>query len=121
MDDAEAVVGGVEVEGGKTWCNFTAEALSKTAAALIGEYLSGKVANYLVEWCETPERCKPGVVYQDTCVLYTDKADEVLKYVGFGADQDVFVYIDRPLLDPVLDEACADIESFLQSVLLVQQ
>lgn len=95
-----------------SWTLHTAETLSKTAASLIGEYLSGKVMNYLVEWCETPMKRNAGVAYQDTCVTYVDFGNEHVRYVERSHAQDIFVYVDQPLLDPVAEEASEDVETF---------
>ena len=86
------------------WNILVAEALSKVGMQLQKALLEEKIISFIVEWCETPISRKAGVAYTDTCVMY-DKDGEILQHVARSPDNDIYLRIPHPLLDPVLQSA----------------
>ncbi len=50
-------------------------------AAMQKELLSKSIIPYFVEWCATPMEARPGVAFQDKCLLF-DVNGENVKYAA---------------------------------------
>ena len=79
-DDPTALLGGAPVparneadgEGGKPkeWFAQTATSVQALSAKLRGALYGTKIMSWFSEWCDTPMRPTPGMVYRDACYLY---------------------------------------------------
>ena len=94
------------------WNVLVAEALSKVGLHLQKALLEEKIISFIVEWCETPIRKRPGVAYADACILYDhDKCP--VRHVQRSPDNDIYLRIPHPLLDPVLESATNAYQVFI--------
>lgn len=75
--------------------------ISRLGLVLQRELLDEKTFMYVVEWCETPDTRQAGVTYTDTSVLY-DVAGRAVSVAAASPDNNIFLRVPHPLLDPVL-------------------
>ncbi len=113
----------VEVEGGDGdgdpdaleaplhWNFITAQAISKVGLQIQRELFEERTISYLIEWCETPDVRSPGVAFSDTSVLY-DSGGTIVRLAVKSPDNNLYLMVPRPLLDPVLDSARAELYEF---------
>jgi hypothetical protein len=93
------------------WNFITAHAISKVGLQIQRELLEERTISYLIEWCETPSLRSPGVAYSDTSVLY-DSGGTIVRLAAKSPDNNLYLMVPRPLLDPVLDSARAELYEF---------
>eukprot|EP00435_Cladocopium_sp_Y103_P008302 s3962_g2.t1 len=84
------------------WTIALAKRIWKLCQSVRNDLMHEKLVSLLVEWCETPHAQKPCVSYEDTCVQYDVSREIQLKHVIKSAENDCYVYIPHPLIDPVL-------------------
>ena len=75
------------------------------------ELLDDKLISFMIEWCETPDRRKPGIAYEDVAVLY-DNVSGPVKLVKLAQEHDIYMRIPHPLLDPLLPDATIGLSQF---------
>ena len=95
----------VHQKGGKfkdDWTIALAKRIWKLCQSVRNDLMHERLVSLLVEWCETPHAQKPCVSYEDTCVQYDISREIQLKHVTKSAENDCYVYIPHPLIDPVL-------------------
>ncbi len=68
--------------------------------------------SYITEWCETPDRRRPGVAYTDACVLY-DRDAGIITQTNRDPENNIYLMIQRPLMEPVLSKAVEDTRRFI--------
>ncbi|CAE8731500.1 unnamed protein product [Polarella glacialis] len=85
-----------------SWPIWIAQALRK-----------GRLLTYFIEWCDTPVSKKAGVCYADACILYDVSDSLLVHHVEPSPNNDIYVYIPTPLLDPVLESMVARLPQFL--------
>ncbi len=94
------------------WHTYTAQALSKVGLLIQRELLEERLITYTIEWCQTPCKMSPGCCYTDTCVLYDVESGETIKHVSKSPDNNVYVRVPHPLLDPVAEDAVRRLQKF---------
>ncbi len=98
-DDADG-----DADAPQPWPLYTAQSLSKVGLQIQKELLDEKIYSYIVEWCETLDRRKPGVAYSDVTVLY-DVSGANVSCVSAAPTNNIYIRIPHPLSDPVLQSA----------------
>ena len=89
-----------------SWFVLTAQTISKVSTKLQYELLGNKLVPYFIEWCSTDMQRVPGCAYADCCVLYDRSASEnVCLLSSRSPENNIYLGIPTPLLDPVLDAA----------------
>ena len=117
FDDADA---DADVEGpqgskpSEEWTTSLGKRIWKICQSIRNELMHEKLVSLLVEWCETPRSQKPCVSYNDTCVQYDVNRETSLRHILKGADNDCYIFIPHPLLDPVLDQNTKRLQKFYQ-------
>ena len=96
----------------KTWTQGMAECVWKVCQSLRGDMMHDKLIALLVEWCETPPAASKCVSYADTCVVYDTCLDVCVRHVAKSAENNCYIYIPHPLIDPVLQQHEQRLEQF---------
>ena len=88
---------------GATWVERTAKALSELKADLMKQLVERKsqLFTYYSEWCATRRLEQPGIAFSDTCFVFTEDQFRPLRIVKKSPANNIYVFIDHPLLDPV--------------------
>ncbi|CAE8656395.1 unnamed protein product [Polarella glacialis] len=95
-----------------SWPIWIAQALRKVGMQIQRELLEGRLLTYFIEWCDTPVSKKAGVCYADACILYDVSDSLLVHHVEPSPNNDIYVYIPTPLLDPVLESMVARLLQF---------
>ena len=82
--------------------NALADALSKIGLAMQRQLLEDRIFNLVVEWCDTPQVRAAGCSYQDCAVMYDLKSDQPITMVGDSPNNNLYLHIAHPLLQPRL-------------------
>ncbi|CAK0905471.1 unnamed protein product [Prorocentrum cordatum] len=89
-----------------SWFVLAAQTISKVPTKLQYELLGNKLVPYCIEWCSTDMQRVPGCACADCCVLYDRSAFEnVCLLSSRSPENNIYLGIPTPLLDPVLDAA----------------
>ena len=65
--------------------------------------------------CQTPSRRRPGCAYLDTCVLYVDGQDEIVREASRSPNNEIYLRIPHPLMDTVQEAAEARLMRFFMT------
>lgn len=76
-----------------------AEHLKKWCASLQTELMNKKIFEMYGAWCSTEKKAADGACWRDCCGLFTPDG---IRFVSKSASNNVYIYIDTPLLDPVI-------------------
>ncbi|CAE7704017.1 unnamed protein product, partial [Symbiodinium necroappetens] len=82
--------------------NALADDLSKIGLAMQRQLLEDRIFNLVVEWCDTPQVRAAGCSYQDCAVMYDLKSDQPITMVGDSPNNNLYLHIAHPLLQPRL-------------------
>jgi len=101
-------------DGDAKWHVRTAILLAKLSASLCCSLLHTRLFTFFTEWCNTPSEAEPGAAFTDACMKFSDVArDGRFTYlVPKGPEQNIYLYIDHPLRDPVEENASARVKRF---------
>ena len=66
------------------------------------QLLEDRIFNLVVEWCDTPQVRAAGCSYQDCAVMYDLKSDQPITMVGDSPNNNLYLHIAHPLLQPRL-------------------
>ena len=78
-----------------------AKTLRKIGNSLQKELFTKNVYEFYAAWCSTDKKAASGFCTPDACVIFKD--DGPMQFVNKSPHNNVYVYVNRPLLDPVLD------------------
>ena len=102
--DVQAAVAGVGAPNGlpaaQKRFTMVADVVRKWSASMQAELLAKQIYQMYGAWCSTPKRARRGFCSQDLCIMFTD---EGIEYVDKSGDNDIYLFIDTPITDPVLD------------------
>ena len=103
-----------------SWFVLTAQTISKVSTKLQYELLGNKLVPYFIEWCSTDMQRVPGCAHADCCVLYDRSASENDCLLSSRSpENNIYLGIPSPLLDPVLDAAMERVQRVYEQNLLV--
>lgn len=88
----------------------------KLSPAIEQELMGRKLITYYIEWCSTPRRHKPGLAFRDSCVVMAQNGFPVS--VEKSSSNDIYVYVDHALMDPVQQQNVDRVSEFLQQTFL---
>ena len=94
------------------WPVYTAQALSKVGASMQRELLDDKLFTYISRWCNSPNPAQAGCAYTDVSVLYDTADGRPVVHVPRSPDNNIYIRIPHPLMDPVLAEAKTQLRQF---------
>jgi len=94
------------------WTQYTSVALSKIGLSIQKELLGEQLISYLIEWCATPSTMVPGCCYKDTTLLYDKEQGKPIVHVPRSTNNNVFIRIPHPLIDPVCQDLQARVFNF---------
>lgn len=86
--------------------------ICKLSAHLQRSMLGDQLLRYYIEWCSTPFAAEPGICFRDTCLKFGVGGVPCV-FVSKGPQQNLYFWVDRPLLDPVLPAAQERVQKFL--------
>ena len=94
-------------------CEGIADSLTKAGFTLQNKLLEDKIFSLVVEWCDSPQTRTAGVAYKDCAVVYSTSPDEQPVRWALGRPEDnLYIHIPHPLLDPVQECAQSRLERF---------
>ena len=86
------------------WTTTMAERAWKLSCTIRHELMQTRMISLLVEWCETEDTRSSCVCYNDICFQYDDPGSSLpIKTVKKGPENNCYVRIPHPLLDPVME------------------
>ena len=86
------------------WTTTMAERAWKLSCTIRYEPMQTRMISLLVEWCETEDMRSSCVCYNDICFQYDDPGSSLpVKTVKKGPENNCYVRIPHPLLDPVME------------------
>jgi hypothetical protein len=88
-----------EDEAAKRNFKVVAVHVKKWCASLQTELMNKKIFEMYGAWCSTEKKAATGFCTRDSCILFTATG---LQYVEKSASHNVYLYIDVPLKDPVI-------------------
>ena len=95
------------------WSLTIAEMISKISGPMQRGLLEERsLLRLIIEWCDTPSERQAGCAFADCCVLYDREPTEHCRYALPSPDNNIYMRIPHPLLDPVLDSARSRLEKF---------
>lgn len=94
-----------------SWNIYTAQAISKVGLAMQRELFQDYTISYLIKWCATHDIRVPGMAYADVSVLYDD-GDKTIRLVPPSPDNNIYLSVAFPLVDPGLEDAKAELLVF---------
>ena len=94
------------------WPVYTAQALSKVGASMQRELLDDKLFTYISRWCNSPNPARPGCAYTDVSVLYDVDGEWPVVHVPRSPDNNIYIRIPHPLMDPVLAHVKTQLRQF---------
>ena len=100
--------------GSSSWLSSLAAAIPKLSASVQRELLGKTLISYFVEWCDSRVKRAHGFAANDACFLF-DVGGQLLVECPKRASNDIYLYIDHPLHDPVLQTAIGKLTGFLGS------
>ena len=102
LEDAVIQPRGEDDEGGN-WPRTLASAISRCSAAL-QELLAGKrCVPFLIEWCDTRIDRAAGFAANDACYIF-DSASSVLEQVPKSPSNNIYMFLDHNMHDPVKED-----------------
>ena len=95
---------GREGKASELWTTAMAERAWKLSCTIRHELMQARMISLLVEWCETEDMRSSCVCHNDICFQY-DVPDSPLpvKVVKKGPENNCYIRIPHPLLDPVME------------------
>eukprot|EP00435_Cladocopium_sp_Y103_P017516 s1987_g4.t1 len=111
-EDEELEEAGKRNKFAEDWTVAIAKKIWKVCQCIRNDLMHEKLVSLLVEWCETPHAQRPCVSYEDTCVQYDVSREVHVKHIAKSAENDCYVYIPHPLVDPVLAHVQARLQKF---------
>ncbi|CAE7390457.1 unnamed protein product, partial [Symbiodinium microadriaticum] len=74
-----------------------------------------RMISLLVEWCETEDQRSPSVCYDDICFMYdASNSDTPIRAVKKGPQNNCYVKVPHPILDPVMECNMERLQLFYQ-------
>ena len=87
----------------------------KVSCVLKQELMQTRMISLLVEWCETEDRRSSTICYDDICLAYARPGCELpVDVVRKGPQNDCYIKVPHPLLDPVLEANMERLQLFYE-------
>ena len=101
--------------GDGPWTLDMAEKAWKVSCALKQELMQTRMIGLLVEWCESEDKRSSTICYDDICFVY-DRPDSLqpVDVIRKGPQNNCYVRIPHPLLDPVLEANMQRLQLFYE-------
>lgn len=102
-------------DAGEVWTMDLAERSWKVSCTMKQELMQTRMVALLVEWCESEDRRSSTICYEDICFAY-DRPGSLhsVEVIRKGPQNDCYVRIPHPLLDPVLDANMERLQKFYE-------
>ncbi|CAE7478378.1 unnamed protein product [Symbiodinium sp. CCMP2592] len=118
LDDDEEDVRGRNQSGQdacESWPLDMASRSWKVSCIIKQELMQTRMVSLLVEWCETEDRRSSTICYDDLCLAY-DRPGSFLpvEVVKKGPQNNCYVRIPHPLLDPVMEANMDRLQGFYE-------
>ncbi|CAE7841050.1 unnamed protein product, partial [Symbiodinium sp. KB8] len=99
----------------EVWTLEMASRCWKLSGHLRFELMQTRMTSLLVEWCETEDQRSPSVCYDDICFMYdASNSDTPIRAVKKGPQNNCYVKIPHPILDPVMECNMERLQLFYQ-------
>ena len=95
---------GKQAKTTESWTVNLADRAFKLSCNIRHELMQTRMVSLLVEWCETEDMRSSSVCYNDICFTYDEPGSvSPVKVVKKGPENNCYIRIPHPLLDPVLE------------------
>ena len=105
---------------GKTWAAQEAVNCLSMSKELSSRMETAKIIPFYAEYMEVERSTSLGLSLEDCCLIYepqsaSERQGRIMRQVAKGPEHNIYTYIERPLSDPVIEDALSRVGRFLNT------